>query len=131
MEHRRAGEDAVDHRQLRHGWCVGSDEFRKELLAAAVQRVGPSYYGKSRQESNEEKAERIIAGEPAYLDWPGKKLLEQPKGDNRKVNIARRLRQETTMTLQWIAQCLEMGGWGYVSNLLNPKRNPKGINFED
>jgi len=34
------------------------------------------------------------------------------------VRIARRLRQETTMTLAWIAQRLNMGVWTHVSNLL-------------
>jgi hypothetical protein len=38
-----------------------------------------------------------------------------------KVMMARRLRQETTMSLKWIAQRLQMGTWTYVSNLLNEK----------
>ena len=33
--------------------------------------------------------------------------------------LARRLRQETTMSLKWIAERLHMGSWTYVSNLLN------------
>jgi len=32
-----------------------------------------------------------------------------------------RLRQETTMSLKWIAQRLQMGSWTYISNLLNGK----------
>ena len=41
-----------------------------------------------------------------------------------KVKLARRLRQETTMSLQWIAARLQMGTWTYVSNLLNePQEN--------
>jgi hypothetical protein len=43
------------------------------------------------------------------------------KGDKQKVIMARRLRQETTMSLKWIAQRLQMGSWTYVFNLLNPK----------
>jgi hypothetical protein len=46
-------------------------------------------------------------------------LLEQhPKGDRRKVKIARRLRQETTMTLKWIADRLKMGTWTHATNRL-------------
>jgi len=44
------------------------------------------------------------------------------KGDVGKVAIARRLRQESVMSLKWIAnrlESLEMGSWTYVSNLLN------------
>ena len=47
-----------------------------------------------------------------------------PKGDSRKVALARRLRRETTMTLKWIAQHLHMGGWTYVSNLVNGELQP-------
>jgi hypothetical protein len=35
-----------------------------------------------------------------------------------KVKIARRLRQETTMTLKWIADRLRMGTWTHVTNRL-------------
>jgi hypothetical protein len=38
-----------------------------------------------------------------------------------KVAIARRLRQETVMSLKWLAQRLETGTWTYASNLLNTK----------
>jgi hypothetical protein len=37
------------------------------------------------------------------------------------VELARRLRTETTMTLRWIAERLQMGSWTYVSNLLHAK----------
>jgi len=41
--------------------------------------------------------------------------------------LARRLRQETIMSLRWIAQRLQMGSWTYVSNLLNeqPQTQPQ------
>ncbi len=42
-------------------------------------------------------------------------------------SIARRLRGETTMSLNWIAQRLGMGSWTYVSNLLGQKpKRPRG-----
>ena len=40
----------------------------------------------------------------------------------RKVNIALRLRQETTMTLKWIAKRLKIGAWTHVSNLIAQQR---------
>jgi len=36
-----------------------------------------------------------------------------------KVELARRLRKETTMSYNWIAQRLRMGSWTFVSNLIN------------
>jgi hypothetical protein len=51
-------------------------------------------------------------------------LQTRRKGDQQKVVLARRLRQETTMSLKWIAQRLQMGSWSYVFNLLNQKHKP-------
>src|SRR2546423_5864104 len=39
-----------------------------------------------------------------------------------KVRIVLRLRQETTMTLNWIAKRLKMGAWTHVSNLIAQQR---------
>jgi hypothetical protein len=84
--------------------------------------VGESHYGGERQASGEEKAQRLVRGE---LDRRGLKeedLTVLPKGDKKKVALARRLRQETTMSLKWIAQRLHMGSWTCVSNLLHEKQ---------
>jgi hypothetical protein len=53
------------------------------------------------------------------LGWKETDLEQHRKGDRRKVKIARRLRQETTMTLQWIADRLKMGTWAHVANRLH------------
>ena len=122
-EKRRAEESAADYEQLRRDWVLGSDEFRRELLAAAQERVGPNHYGAERRETGVQKAERIVNEELQRLGWPEEGLRVQPKGHSAKVRMARRLRQETTMSLKWIAQRLQMGSWTYVSNLLHEKRN--------
>ena len=98
---------------------LGSEAFRQELLAAAVERVGPSHYGAERQETGLQKAERIVQGEIQRLGWDEDELRARRKGGRAKVMLARRLRQETSMSLKWIAQRLHMGTWTYVSNLLN------------
>ena len=61
----------------------------------------------------------LVREELQRLDWPEEGLRVQPKGHRAKVMMARRLRQETTMSLKWIAKRLEMGSWTHVSNLLN------------
>jgi hypothetical protein len=48
-------------------------------------------------------------------------LASRAKGSPEKVAIAVRLRQETAMTLQWVAARLKMGTWTHVSNLLRAK----------
>ena len=102
-------------------WRLGSEAFRQELLAAASERVGPSHYGRERQETDRQKAERIVGEELRRLGWPEEELPARAKGHAGKVAVARRLRQETTMSLKWIAQRLRMGSWTYVSNLLMEK----------
>jgi len=121
MERRRTEEAGADYKLVRRGWCLGSEDFRKELLAAVVERVGASHYGSERQESGEQKAERTVMEEMKRLGWEKGDLQRRRKGDKGKVAMARRLRKETTMSLKWIAQRLQMGSWTYVSNLLREK----------
>ena len=121
LQRRSDEERSTDYRQIRRGWCVGSEEFRQELLAAAVERVGPNHYGAARHETDEQIAQRIIREEIDRLGWAEAELKIRRKGDPKKVAMARRLRRESTMTLKWIAQRLQMGTWTYVSNLLHDK----------
>ena len=100
-------------------YCLMRNHFRQKLLAAAVERVGPSHYGAQRQETGVQKAERIVKEEIGRLGWDDDELRARRKGHRAKVMLARRLRRETTMSLKWIAQRLQMGSWTYVSNLLN------------
>ena len=118
MEERRGQETQADYKQIRRGWCVGDEEFRKELLAGS-KPAGASHYGAERREQDEEKARRIVEERLKKLGWTENELAEHGKGNKEKVKIARLLRQETTMSLKWIAQRLHMGSWTYVSNLLN------------
>jgi REP element-mobilizing transposase RayT len=50
--------------------------------------------------------------------WTEKDLSRRPKGDLVKVKLAARLREQTTMTVAWIAERLQMGTAGYVNNRL-------------
>jgi putative transposase len=120
-EKRRAEELAADDEPLRGDWLLGSEEFRQELLASVVGPVGPNHYGAERQETGEQKAERIVSEELKRLGWSEQELGGRAKGHPGKVLMARRLRRETTLSLKWIAVRLQMGTWTYVSNLLNAK----------
>ena len=121
MEQRRREEMDVEYHQVRRGWCLGDEEFRQELLARAGARVGPSHYSANRRERDQQKAQRLVSEALKRMGWAEEELSRRPKGDRQKVKMARKLRQETTMTLKWIAQRLQMGTWTYVSNLLHEK----------
>jgi hypothetical protein len=43
-------------------------------------------------------------------------------GASEKIKSAMRLRQESAMSLKWIAEQLRMGAWTHVSNLLVQQR---------
>ena len=73
------------------------------------------------------KTEWQVGKEIERLGWDEDELRVRRKGHQLKVKLARRLRQETTMSLKWIAARLQMGSWTYVSNLLNepPRTQPQ------
>ena len=118
MEQRREQETPQPWKGLRRGWCFGDESFRKELLAQVHEQAAAFPFGAERQESAEEKAHRLVAEELKKLGWGEKDLPEHRKGDPKKVKMARQLRQETTLTLAWIAQRLHMGTGTYLANRL-------------
>ena len=70
--------------------------------------------------------DRIVLEGLSEAGWDADRLRDERKGHPTKVKLARRLRRETTMTLQWIAESLCMGSWTYVSNLLRPNAVAQG-----
>jgi len=119
LEQRRAQEDGDQFKGIRRGWCLGDEAFRQELLAQAHTRVGENHHAETRRETAEEKARRILREELDKLEWTAAELERRAKGDARKVQIARRLRSETSVTLKWIAEQLHMGTWTHVANRLH------------
>jgi REP element-mobilizing transposase RayT len=63
LEKRRAEEGAADYEELGRDWALGSEEFRRELLAGVEGQVGAHHYGAERQETGAQKAERIVREE--------------------------------------------------------------------
>jgi REP element-mobilizing transposase RayT len=122
MEHRRAAEDGKEYRKIRRGWCYGDKAFRQELLEQMAGQAGEHHYAEDRHESDEQKARHILAMELKRLRWTPEELVRRRKTDSGKVRAAMRLREETTMTLKWVAKELHMGAWTHVSNLLSRER---------
>ena len=78
--------------------------------------------GPERQETAASRAERMLAEELKRRGWAAGQLAARRKGDREKLKIARRLRRETTMTLDWIAERLNMGAAGYAAQCLRQAR---------
>ncbi len=83
---------------------------------------GEHHGGPEPSETEIEKARRLIASELARAGWSVEQLARERKGAAVKVAIARRLRQETTMPLKWIAAELHMGTWTHLNRLLRTQK---------
>ena len=68
------------------------------------------------QGSAASKAERMLKQELARCDIQAEELGQQKKGAGQKIEIAARLRAQTTMTWDWIAQRLAMGTAAHAAN---------------
>jgi len=94
---------------LRRGWCLGSEEFKQQKLEEIDGQVGQHHFGHLRLELALAKAERIISEELGRLGWPEAQLALRPKRDPSKLEIAVRLRRETTLSVKEIAARLHLG----------------------
>jgi putative transposase len=118
MEQRRVMEDQGQWDSVRRGWYLGDETFRQELLAQMKEKRGQNHYGEEASNSDVEQAEGLVKKHLKRLHWREEELGLRRKGDRKKTILARRLRQETTMTLNWIAQRLKMGTAGSLANRL-------------
>lgn len=119
MEAQRAeGLSAETMKRLREGWRFGAEDFLDRLMQKLELKAGETHGREQRRETNEQRAERIIAAELRKRRWREEELAQRPKGHPAKAAIARRIREETTMSLKWIAARLRMGGWRNVKHKL-------------
>ena len=116
---RRAESDEEEWKALRRGWCLGREEFKKEMIERMETRLGEHHSGELKRESAEAKAERIIREELQRLGWKSADLTRRLKSDPGKLEIATRVRNETTLPVKWIAHRLHMGSWKSATTRLH------------
>ena len=90
-----------------------------------------THYGAERREVQTSQALELLRAERQRLGWDRAALRRASKGDERKVRLAVRIRQETAMSLKWIAEHLAMGSWTHVSNLLVAERKRESLKSEN
>ena len=88
------------------------------MLAQVEGRIGPNHFGPERRESAHERARRIVEETLTELQLSPAQLEVLPANAAAKVQLARRLRRETTLSLKEVARQLGVGSWKYLSNLL-------------
>jgi putative transposase len=103
---------------IRHGWKLGAEDFVDWILEKVEVTSSAAHPGRDRDETEQGKAQRIIRDEMSRLGLTTTQLAQLRKGDCIKVALARRLREETAVTLEWIAETLHMGTSTHVANRL-------------
>ncbi len=116
MEHLRLSPDRLE--QFRSGWYLGSEAFRCALLDRLESQRTPNSSGGVWRESDTLQAERLVQHQIETLGWGSQELVSRSKMDPEKMRIARILRRDTTMTIQWIADRLHMGTRNTLRNAL-------------
>ena len=122
LEALRQSKASPEWQPIRRGWCFGSNAFRQKLLEHVCLARSQKLPAPWRSEQSERAAEHLIEKELHQNGWSTDDLSRHRKGDPFKVKLAQKLRQETTVSLQWIAARLKMGSWTHVSNLLSLAR---------
>jgi putative transposase len=121
--------DEAGLKALRRGWCLGSEQFKQQKLEEIESQVGEHHYGDFRLETAQAKAERIIVEELKRLGWKEADFAARRRHDPGKVQIALRLRRETTFSVRQIAERLHFGTSKSASfRLLTTMKSEKPIN---
>jgi putative transposase len=118
LEARRQGEAEGEFKAVRRGWCLGGEDFRRDLLEQIAGQKGAHHYGEELVESAEARAQRLIDEALRQKSWTVEDLKARRKGDRFKVRLAMQLRAQTTVTAAWIAKHLHMGTRGHLTHLL-------------
>ena len=118
MEERRGKDQPGQWKVVRRGWFLGSGQLKEQVLEMMGSAMGKHHGGEEKHESDEQKAERLVMQELQKRRWTEQDLEQRRKTDAGKVKMAARLRGESVMTLDWIAQRLRMGCRHTVANCL-------------
>ena len=123
MEARRLEEvDEEELKPLRRGWCLGSEQFRQEMLERMDGKLGESHSGELHRETAEQRANHILAEELSRRGWTESDLAARRRSDPGKLAIAVRLRNETTLPVKWIAPRVQIATAKGAKSLLHRSR---------
>jgi len=118
MEARRGKDEPGEWKAVRRGWFLGGAQLKEQVLERMGCERGEHHGGEEARETDEQKAQRLVLEELRKRRWTEQDLGKRRKTDAEKVKMAARLRAETVMTLDWIAERLRMGCRHTVANCL-------------
>ncbi len=114
---------------LRRGWLFGGQAFREKMLELVGGRMADGklkrsdgYAGAEVHQHGQQRAEQLMAAGFQVLGVDAEALRCEPCNDWRKGLLAELLQAETTMKLDWIRECLDMGDRSYCCRLIRKTR---------
>jgi len=113
------GEDTNAHKKIRRGWKLGSEDFLDRLQDQLQGATRDRHEATQVRESMQIQAQRIIEEELAKEGLSREELPLLRKGAGVKIQLARKLRQSTTLTLKEVSQLLHAGNWRALANALS------------
>ncbi|MEI9897069.1 MAG: transposase [Chthoniobacter sp.] len=121
-----AGDGRQSH--LRRGWYWGSQAFAEKMLALAARLLSQGKKNRTYRSGavvkahGERRAEEAVREGLAAAGLAEDALAGLPGSDPRKVQIARGVREQTTVSMSWIAERLHMRSAANVSQILRRHR---------
>ena len=110
-----ARKDALERTYCR-GWALASKAYKKQLREEFNRmEVARDWGGSELRELNQGKWENVVLEELRSKGKNEGDVANDPKGADWKIEIARRLRKETSASNPWIADRLNMGHPSRVS----------------
>lgn len=122
MESQREEASGSEWNLLREGWRVGAEDFLSRLTERFTLETREHHSAQIRQENERERAQRLISERLAAVGWDRARLRKECKGHPIKVRIAREIRNQSTMSMKWIASELSIGSWTHLNHLLRRQR---------
>ena len=113
------GEDTNAHKKIRRGWKLGAEDFLDRLQDLLQGATRDRHEATQVRESMQIKAQRIIEEELSKEGLSREELPLLRKGAAVKIQLARKLRQSTTLTLKEVSQLLHAGNWRSLANALS------------
>ena len=113
------GEDTNAHKKIRRGWKLGSEDFLDRLQDQLQGATRDRHEATQVRECMQIQAQRIIEEELAKEGLSREELPLLRKGAGVKIQLARKLRQSTTLTLKEVSQLLHAGNWRSLANALS------------
>jgi len=118
MEERRGKDQPGEWKPVRRGWFLGGGQLKEQMLEMMGSSIRSHHGGEEKRETDGQKAERLVKKELQERRLTERDLEQRRKTDVEKIKMAKRLRAESVMTLDWIAQRLQMGCRHTLANCL-------------